>query len=282
MLAFLDEAIAEIEDERLADDDARPARRPGSRAGGVSRWPRGSSTRSCRGLARPARRDGGGRSRPGLSEARALVAPDARLRARLRREPADARCARRGRSTSTSRSSGAVAAHLFGWLALAPLLAYGAGGAGAPRRARLRRRAAASSARGRRSSGRCCSAAPVGARRSALVGVAVELAAPAAVAAGSSWLGYAALAFWLWLFAASLAEAEGFAATAPGGGGRGRGLAAVVGAGRRSPAGGGASGGAAMWGQLVIDSLMRPRAAARRILGARRSRRDGARRRRCW
>ena len=29
----------------------------------------------------------------------------------------------------------------------------------------------------------------------------------------TTWLGYAALAFWLWLLAASLAEAEGFAGT---------------------------------------------------------------------
>ena len=46
----------------------------------------------------------------------------------------------------------------------------------------------------------------------ALVGMAVELAAPALLPL-LDWLGYAALAFWLWLVAASLAEAEGFAAT---------------------------------------------------------------------
>ena len=71
MLAFVDEAIAEIEDERLADDDARAAGRL-ARAAADMRWPRGSSTRSGAASATRAAR-WRARSRPGLSEARALV-----------------------------------------------------------------------------------------------------------------------------------------------------------------------------------------------------------------
>ena len=103
-----------------------------------------------------------------------------------------------------------------------------------------------------------------------------------AAVAWLGWLGYAGLAFWLWLFAASLAEAEGFAAT-------GR-VAAVVAAafagigGLLALAAGGTVGvGAAaqMWGQLVIDSLVRPRAAARQVLARGAAGGAAAARRRC-
>ena len=105
---------------------------------------------------------------------------------------------------------GAVAAHLFGYLALAPLVAYGlaavvhlvARGFGARGGFRAARAALFWS---------LLMAAPL-ALLLALAGVAVEVAAPA-LAALLDWLGFGALAFWLWLFAASLAEAEGFAGT---------------------------------------------------------------------
>lgn len=105
---------------------------------------------------------------------------------------------------------GAVAAHLFGYLALAPLVAYGlaavvhlvARGFGARGGFRAARAALFWS---------LLMAAPL-ALLLALAGVAVEVAAPA-LATLLDCLGVGALAFWLWLFAASLAEAEGFAGT---------------------------------------------------------------------
>jgi hypothetical protein len=105
---------------------------------------------------------------------------------------------------------GAVAAHLFGYLALAPLLAYGfaalvhlvARGFGAERGFGAARAALFRS---------LLLVAPV-AIALALAGVAVEVAVPS-LAPLLDVLGVATLAFWLWLFAASLAEAEGFAAT---------------------------------------------------------------------
>ena len=105
---------------------------------------------------------------------------------------------------------GAVAAHLFGYLALAPLVAYGlaavvhlvARGFGARGGFRAARAALFWS---------LLMAAPL-ALLLALAGVAVEVAAPA-LATLLDCLGVGALAFWLWLLAASLAEAEGFAGT---------------------------------------------------------------------
>jgi hypothetical protein len=121
---------------------------------------------------------------------------------------------------------GAVAAHLFGYLALLPLLAYvlaalahlAARGFGARGGFREARAALFWS---------LLMVAPV-AVALALVGVATEVAAPSLLRL-VDWLGYAGLAFWLWLFAASLAEAEGFAAT--------RRVAAVVAAGLGTAAG---------------------------------------------
>jgi hypothetical protein len=105
---------------------------------------------------------------------------------------------------------GAVAAHLFGYLAFAPLVAYGlaavvhlvARGFGARGGFRAARAALFWS---------LLMAAPL-ALLLALAGVAVEVTAPA-LATLLDWLGVGALAFWLWLFAASIAEAEGFAGT---------------------------------------------------------------------
>ncbi len=106
---------------------------------------------------------------------------------------------------------GAVAAHLFGYVALAPLLAYGlavpvhlAARAFGGRGGFLAARAALfwSALLG----------API-ALALALAGVAAEVVARPALLPWLAWLGYGGLAFWLWLFAASLAEAEGFAAT---------------------------------------------------------------------
>lgn len=121
---------------------------------------------------------------------------------------------------------GAIAAHLFGYLALAPLLAYGlaalihlvargfgaTGGFGAARAALF---------------WSLLAAAPL-ALGLALVGVGVEVAAPRLLPITVA-LGYAALALWVWLFAASLAEAEGFAATRRVVAGVAAGLGAVAG-----------------------------------------------------
>ncbi len=104
--------------------------------------------------------------------------------------------------------SGAVAAHLFGWLFVAPLLGYalaalihvGArafGGAGGFLGAR---------------SALFWSALLAGplALALALVGVGAEVAGGPRVLPWLDLLGYAGLAFWLWLLAGSLAETEGF------------------------------------------------------------------------
>lgn len=104
--------------------------------------------------------------------------------------------------------SGVVAAHLFGWLFVAPLLAYalaalihlGAralGGAGGFLGAR---------------SALFWSALLAGplALALALVGVAAEAAGGPGVLPWLDYLGYAGLVFWLWLLAGSLAEVEGF------------------------------------------------------------------------
>jgi hypothetical protein len=105
---------------------------------------------------------------------------------------------------------GAIAAHLFAWIVVAPLLGYGlaalvhlAARAFGGRRPFLAARAALfwSALLG----------APL-ALGLALIGVAADAGGPTLLP-WATWLGYAGLAFGLWLFAASLAEAEGFAAT---------------------------------------------------------------------
>jgi hypothetical protein len=106
--------------------------------------------------------------------------------------------------------AGAVAAHLFGYLFLAPLLFYAIaalmhlacrvfGGSGSYLAART---AVFWSA---------LLGAPVAITLS-LAGIAGEVAG-GAILPWLSYLGYAGLAFWLWLLASNLAEAEGFAAT---------------------------------------------------------------------
>lgn len=121
---------------------------------------------------------------------------------------------------------GAIAAHIFGYLALAPLLAYAVA-------ALVHLAARGFGARGGFRAARAALfwslllAAPV-AIGLALLGAAVEIMAPRGLPL-LDWLGYAALGFWLWVFAASLAEAEGFGAT--------RRVAAVVAAGLGAVAG---------------------------------------------
>lgn len=104
--------------------------------------------------------------------------------------------------------SAAIGAHLFGYLFLAPLLAYAAalvvhwiarrfGGTGSALAART---AVFWS---------MLLAAPA-ALAIAVIGVLAEAAAGPAVLPWLGVLSYAGFAFWLWLFAACLAEAEGF------------------------------------------------------------------------
>jgi hypothetical protein len=104
---------------------------------------------------------------------------------------------------------GAIAAHLFAWLVLAPLLGYGLA-------ALVHLVARAFGGRGPFLAARAALfwSALLGAPLAlglALAGVAAE--AIPALLPWTTWLGYAGLAFGLWLFAAGLAEAEGFAAT---------------------------------------------------------------------
>lgn len=105
---------------------------------------------------------------------------------------------------------GAISAHLFGHLALAPLLAYGAA-------AFVHLLACGFGARGGFRAARAALfwslllVAPL-TLMLALAGVLVEASAPGLLPALDG-LGYAVMAFWVWLFAASLAEAEGFVAT---------------------------------------------------------------------
>jgi hypothetical protein len=103
--------------------------------------------------------------------------------------------------------SAAIAAHLFGWGALAPLAAYGLA-------ALVHLAARAFGASGGFLAARAAffwsalALAPF-AVLAALVGVAAELALPR-VLPWVGWLDYAGLALWLWVFSGSLAVAEGF------------------------------------------------------------------------
>jgi hypothetical protein len=106
--------------------------------------------------------------------------------------------------------AGAVAAHLFAYGAVAPLIAYALA-------AVVHLVARGFGARGRFVAARAALfwsallVAPA-ALALALLGAAAEIGWPGLLP-WVTWLGYAGLAFWLWLFAASLAEAEGFAGT---------------------------------------------------------------------
>jgi hypothetical protein len=103
----------------------------------------------------------------------------------------------------------ALAAHLFAFGVLAPLLLYGLA-------ALLHLAARAFGGRGgflgaRAALFRTALAGTPIALVLALAGVAAELAGGGRLLPWLAWLGYAGLAFWLWLLAAGLAEAEGFA-----------------------------------------------------------------------
>lgn len=109
--------------------------------------------------------------------------------------------------------SGAIAAHLFGYFFVAPLLFYAAAAA-----AHLAARAFGGS--GSFLSARTAVfwaallAGPIAIALS-LFRVAAEATTAGALLPLLSYLGYAGLAFWLWLLAAGLAEAEGFGPTLP-------------------------------------------------------------------
>ncbi len=107
--------------------------------------------------------------------------------------------------------SGAIAAHLFGYGAVAPLFAYAAA-------AFLHLAARAFGGRGGFLGARSALfwAALLGgpiALALSLVGVGAELITASEQLPWLAVLSYAGLGFWLWLFAASLAETEGFAGT---------------------------------------------------------------------
>lgn len=106
--------------------------------------------------------------------------------------------------------SGAIAAHLFAYVAVAPLLAYALA-------VLVHLVARAFGGRGGFLGARAAlfwsalAAAPA-ALVLAVLGVGAEAGAPALLPF-VSLLSYAGLALWLWVFAASLAETEGFAGT---------------------------------------------------------------------
>ncbi len=107
--------------------------------------------------------------------------------------------------------AGTISAHLFGYLFVAPLLAYGLA-------AVLHLAARAFGGRGGFLGARSAlfRAALLGAPIAilvALAGVATEIVAAAGVLPLIPYLSYAGFAFWLWLLAAGLAEAEGLGAT---------------------------------------------------------------------
>ena len=107
--------------------------------------------------------------------------------------------------------SGAIAAHLFAFGFVAPLVGYGVAAA-------VHLMARGFGGRGGFLGARAAvfwSALLAGpmALALALAGVGAEIATGSERLPWLTYLGYAALGFWLWLFAASLAEAEGFART---------------------------------------------------------------------
>ncbi len=107
--------------------------------------------------------------------------------------------------------TGVIAAHLFGYVFVAPLLLYGLA-------ALMHLAARAFGGRGAFLGARSALfwAALLGgpiALALALAGVLVEIAGGPRLLPPLVYLGYAGLGFWLWLLAASLAEVEGFGAT---------------------------------------------------------------------
>ena len=210
VLAFLDEAIAEIEDAGLADE-LRDAARRLARAPADAEAMRGaaSSTRSGDGwrdprgamaaeLARRPERGAGARACPVLACGLLFVASLPNALREARGLDIDDPVAGGGRGASLRLCRAGAAPRLR------------------PRRGRRTSWRAPSAATGSFAAARAALfwsvllAAPL-ALVLALVGVAAE--ARPGLLPWVAWLGYAGLAFWLWLFAASLAEAEGFAAT---------------------------------------------------------------------
>jgi hypothetical protein len=107
--------------------------------------------------------------------------------------------------------TGTIAAHLFGYLVVAPLVMYGLA-------ALLHLAARAAGGRGGFLGARAALfwSAMLGgpiALALALTGVAAELVAGPGPLPWLGYLGYAGLGFWLWLLAAGFAAAEGFAGT---------------------------------------------------------------------
>ena len=124
VLSFLAEAMAEIEDQRLAEEMR-------GRLGGMAGAAPALSAMARRSLVdaiwlawRHPRRAMAAEIAAGLSERAGAPSPDAGLRALLRREPAE-RGARGEGAAAEDPVGAAVAAHLYGYVALAPLLAYG-------------------------------------------------------------------------------------------------------------------------------------------------------------
>ncbi len=107
--------------------------------------------------------------------------------------------------------SGVIAAHLFGYMFVLPLVLYGVA-ALAHLAARVFR--GGGGYLGARSAlfWTVLAGAPI-ALALALFGVAVEAMTGGARLPWLSLPGYAGLAFWIWLYAGALAEAEGFAST---------------------------------------------------------------------
>lgn len=109
--------------------------------------------------------------------------------------------------------SGTVAAHIFGYFFVAPLLAYGVA-------AVAHMSVRAFGARGQFLCARSALfwsvlvAAPVALAVAALEALVLSLAGGMALPLGHA-LGYLGFAFWVWIFASSLAEAEGLRATWP-------------------------------------------------------------------
>ena len=104
-----------------------------------------------------------------------------------------------------------IAAHIFGYFFVAPLLFYFAAAA-----THLVARAFGGEGSFLSARSALFWSALLGgpiAMLLSLVGVGAQVLGLPAQLPWLSYLGYAGLAFWLWLFAASLAEAEGFAAT---------------------------------------------------------------------
>ncbi|HET9068449.1 MAG TPA: YIP1 family protein [Amaricoccus sp.] len=154
----------------------------------------------------------------GLSEPRALMhLMLACLLVFVARLPAAVRSA--GALPVEDGVSAAVSAHLFGWIAVAPLLGYGLA-------ALIHLLARAFGGRGGFLAARAALFWSALATCPAILAIGLADALGVALTGGGAvpglaWFGLAAAGLWAWIFAASLAEAEGFGST-------GRVAAAVV------------------------------------------------------